>query len=305
MKIQHLTEREKGIIALVGMALIYGLLPLLPRFLEESLTVFQQIYLRMALGFLLTLVFFHRRVTIKKFLKLSKKELGWVFFRSLLYYSLGVGLYTVAVLHAKISNVIFIEAIPMTALLGFVLLREKITFPKMLLVFISFCGVLLIAVKQIGISFEFGIGELAALASSFFVSLGLITRKWQSTTLNDYETGTLMLFFASFQMVFISLITRESLPIHGWNGTIAFVLLLGGLFNAALSFLLNYSFARVDAVLASNVISLQTLFALIFAYIVFREVPLPRELLGGVVILAGAILLHRYEKRNKVIKDQK
>ncbi len=296
MSFKNKTEHEKGTIAVVLGAVIYGMLPLVPRYLSTSFDIFQQVYLRLFVAFLLLLIIFRKSISLQKIIKLPVKDKGWIFLRAFLYYFLGVGLYTYAVLITKISNVAFIAAIPMTALFGFFLLRERITLSKALLVALSAVGVFIISVKEFGGALNFGIGEIAALFSSFFVSLGLVTRKWQKSSLNDQEIALIMLLSASIQFFIASIIFGEGLPMSGWSNGIIFVLFLGGLMNAFLSFFMNYGLARVKAVFASNIISLDAVFATVFAFILFRELPNSKELFGGVLIIVSALLLHRFDK---------
>jgi drug/metabolite transporter (DMT)-like permease len=213
---------------------------------------------------------------------------------------MGVGLYNFAILNTKISNVVFIGAIPMTAILGFVLLRERITFSKIVLVLLSALGVIIISVKDFSGNLTFGIGELAALFSALFISLGLVTRNKKLVSLNDQEIAILMLSFATVQFVIASIIFGEGLPLDGWNYWILLIVLFGGLLNASLSYLMNYGFHRVDAVMASNIISADVVAATFFAFLVFKEIPNMNELLGGILIIVSAILLHKYDGKLKI-----
>ncbi len=301
MSFKNKTELQKGTAAVVLVSVIYGMLPLVPRYLSTSFDIFQQIYLRLFAAFLLVLIIFRKSISLQKIIRLSAKDKGWVFLRAFLYYFLGVGLYTYAVLTTKISNVAFISAIPTTALLGFFLLRERITLVKIFLVALSACGVFVISIKQINGAFSVGVGEIAALLSAFFISFGLITRKWQKSSLNDQEIALLMLLSASFQFMVASAFFGEGVPTSGWSNGIIFVIFLGGLMNAGLSFFMNYGLARVEAVFASNLISLDAVFATLFAFVIFIEFPNSKELFGGVLIITSAILLHRYEKNQSRI----
>lgn len=303
MSFKKKTELQKGTIAIVLVSIIYGMLPLVPRYLSTSFEMFQQIYLRLFSAFLLVYIIFHKTINLRKIIRLSIKDKGWVFLRAFLYYFLGVGLYTYAILNTKISNVAFIGSIPTTAVLGFIFLRERITLSKVLLVLLSAFGVAVISVKEIGGVFNIGIGEIAALLSALSLSFGLITRKWHKSTLNDQEIALLMLLSASIQFLIASVFLGEGYPVSGWSNGIIFVVFLGGLMNAGLSFFMNYGLARVEAVFASNLISLDAIFATLFALILFREFPTSKELFGGILIIASAVLLHRHEKNtsNSVI----
>lgn len=294
------TERQKGIMAIVLLAVLYGILPLIPRYLSTSFQLFQQVYLRMFFGFVLSFIFFHKSIDFKKLRTVPAKEWGLLALRAFIYYLLGVVLYTQALLLTKIGNVAFIGAIPMTAILGFIILKEKFTLKKSSLVLLSFLGVLSISIKDFSNIFILGTGELVALLSIFFVSLGFISRKWQSKAFNDREVATFMLFFAFLFIFIASILKGEGLPLNNWHLGVLLVLLLGGLLNSGVSFLMNYGFKRVDAVLAGNIIALDPVFATFFAFLVFRELPIPRELLGGALIITSAVLMHRLEaKQNK------
>lgn len=305
MKLKIRTEKEKGVLAILALTVIYGLLPLFPRYLGASFDLFQQIYLRMFAGVLILLIVFYKQIDFQKLFHLPFKEARWIFLRAFIYYGLGVGLYTIAILTTKVGNVVFIGAIPMTALLGFWLLKEKVTWQKVLLLALSAVGVMILALKSVSGEFTFGLGEVYALISSFFISLGLVLRRKQSSHLNDYETALLMVLFAGIQLFVISLILGEPLPTHGWSPGIAGILLASGLTVAALSFLMNYGFARVEAVLAGNITAMSVFFSVLTAFIAFGEVPALQEFFGGVLIVTSAILMHRVEgkKEKELIKD--
>jgi drug/metabolite transporter (DMT)-like permease len=299
------SERRKGIISLISLTITWGVISLLPRYLSTSFQLFQQVYLRMMAGFIFSFVFFYRNIDFKKLVKLPLREWTLLALRACFYYLLGVVLYTQALLLTKISNVHFIGAIPMTAILGFVLLKERFTFNKLLLVILSFLGVILISVQDLFHLFVFGKGEVVALLSAFFICLGLISRKWQSEVLNDREVSTLILLFAAVFIFVASLFKGEGPPTANWNLGVATVLLLSGLLNTGISFFMNYGFARVDAVLANNILAMDPVFATLFAFLVYQELPIAREVFGGGLIVLSAILTHRLEANQKGVAKHK
>lgn len=300
MKLHHYTERQKGLAAIIVSAVISAFLPLFPRYLQISFDLFQQIYLRTFVGLIIMIVLFYKYIDFKKLFKLSFREWRWLFLRSLSFYVLGVALYTVAIIMTKVSNVVFIGSIPMTAILGFLWLGERVTWQKIALLALSAIGVYIIAVKEyFGVS-AFGLGELFALISTFFISLGMVMRRKQSSHLNDFETGTVMLFFAGAQVFIVSLFAGEQLPFTGWNGWIVFVLLMSGLTVALLSFLINYGFARVQAVLAGNILTMSNFFAILIAFIAFGEVPILREFFGGLLVVISVLWMHKLEGEKEV-----
>ena len=71
---------------------------------------------------------------------------------------------------------------------------------------------------------------------------------------------------------------------------------LTGFFNAINIYLINYGFRHVKAVLASNILTLESVFALILAFIFYRELPTLKEFLGGVLIIGSVVQMNRLEE---------
>jgi len=140
-----------------------------------------------------------------------------------------------------------------------------------------------------------GHGELMTLISVVFFSLSYIARKWQSKALNNYEI-TAVIFAISMAIVFITSISLgEGLPLSNWSYFLLAVVVGAGLFNVGNLLLTNYGFERVEAVLASNILALESLFAIAIGFMFFRETPVVRELVGGTLILISVIKMNQLE----------
>lgn len=290
------TEYRKGVLALVLLALIFASMGLFARYLSTGFLLFQQVYLRMLAAFLIGCVVFRRRVDISKFRQLPLKEWLLIIFRAASYSLFGIILFTQAILATKYSNVSFIGALPMTAVLGFVLLRETFSFPKLGLVLLAFIGVILISVEDYSSIFSWGNGEVLALISTVFFSLSYIARKWQTKLLNNEEL-TIINFLAAFLIVFlVSLFKGDGLPTSGWHLGLILAVLGAGIFNVGNVYLTNYGFQRVKAVLASNLLTLESIFAVVLGFIFYRETPLLKEVLGGIVIILSVIGMNKLEE---------
>lgn len=221
-----------------------------------------------------------------------------MFFRVIIGYLLGASLYRESLTLTKISNVTFIQSIPFAAVFGFILFKEKFTFKKLLLLLVAYLGVLLIAVKDYSSIFTIGKGELFSLVSSALFSLSYVSRKWQTDFLNDKEITQILLFVGTIVLFIASLINGESLPTLNWQGVLLLSIFFTGFFNTINIFLINYGFKKVQAVLASNILTLESIFALILAFIFYRELPNLKELFGGVLIVGSVIQMNRLEEKN-------
>lgn len=289
-------ERQEGILALVVLAAVYASMGLFVRYLNTGFLVFQQVYLRVFAAFFLGLICFNKGLDFSKLRKISQKEWLLLIFRSAAIYLFGVTLFTKAINIAKFSNVSFVGSIPITPILAVLLLKEKLTWKKVLLILTAFLGVILIAVKDYSQIFIWGKGELITLISTFFFSAGYVTRKLHSDLLNNKEIVQIM-FFLSFIMLFtVSLIKGDGLPINNWHSGLLLVVLGAGLFNVINNFLQNYGFQKIEAILAGNILTLQSVFAVLLGFLFYRELPNLKELLGGATIITSVIAMNKVEE---------
>jgi len=289
------SDKHKGVIALILLALVFASMGLFARYLATGFLLFQQVYLRMFAALLICLILFRKQIDFKKFLKVTAKDWFIIVLRAVSYSLFGIILFTQAILVTKYANVSFISALPMTALLGFLLLGEMFSLKKATYVVLAFIGVFIISVQDYSNLFTWSRGEMITLASTVFFSLSYVARRWQSDFLNNTEL-TVANFFVAFLAVFlVSLFKGDGLPVAGWNWGLLLAVIGAGIFNALNVFLTNYGFQKIEAVLAGNILTLEALFAVFLGFIFFGETPMPRDVLGGAFISFSVIAMNRLE----------
>lgn len=298
MKISKI-NRQKGIIALIFLSFVFAAMGLFVRYLSINFTLLQQVYLRVFAAFIIGFVFFYKDLHFEKLKLISPKEWFLLLFRSFSWYGMGVTLFSLGVLKTKYSNVSFISALPLTALFGFLLLQEKVTLKKILFIILAFIGVLLIAVKDYFHIFDWGTGEVMALVSTVFFSLAYVTRKYHSNLLSNKEISVLLFFLAFVILFFSSLIVDKSLPLSNWHIGLVLIILLAGVFNATNIFLTNYGFQNVEVTLASNLLTLESAFAIVLGLLFYHEIPSLKELMGGGIIVASVIGMNYVANQKK------
>lgn len=291
------TSHQKGMVTLVLLSLVFASMGLFARYLSTGFSVLQQVYLRVFAAFVLGMIVFNKDLDWSKLKKISFKEWLLIFFRGAAFYVFGVVLFTKAIILTKYSNVSFISALPATALLGTLLFKEKLTWQKTALLITAFLGVVFITVKDYSNIFMWGRGEIITLVSTLFFSLNYVTRKWHSKLLNSQEITQLIIFFPLVLLFITSLAIGEGLPVIGWNAGSILVILIAGTFNVGQHLLINYGFKHVKAILASNILTLESLFAVILGYLFYREVPNLKELIGGIVIILSVVGMNKLENR--------
>lgn len=294
-KLSTQTDHQKGIVSLVLLSLVFASMGLFARYLSTGFLLLQQVYLRIFAAFLLSLIFFRKDIHFEKLRKISTKEWALLFFRSIAMYVFGVTLFTQAIIVTKYSNVSFIGALPTVALLGIILLKEKLTFHKLVLILSAFIGVILIAVKDYSHLFAWGNGELLAFISTFAFSLSYIGRKWHTSVLNNQEITVLTFLISFIITVLLSLALGQGIPTAGWNWSLFIAVAGAGLFNVINMFLTNYGFQKVEAILASNILTLESVLAIVLGFLFYKEIPIAKELIGGVVITLSVLGMNKVE----------
>lgn len=289
-----LSEKQKGILALIGLAFTYASFGFFTRYLSVSFGFFQQLYLRIFAGLMIGFLIFGKNFDFSKLKKITLKEWLLLISRGVTYYLLGAALFNKAVLLTKISTVALIGSIPMTAILGFLILKEKLTLKKILYISLSFIGVIIISVNNFS-NFSWGLGEFLAFISCFFVSLSITFRRYQTRLLNNVEITQIMLSVAFITILTASLLTKESLSAVGWSINTVMVILIAGLMNVLMIWFTNYGFEHIKTSIAANILTLEVFFAVLIGFLLYQEIPNFKELVGGILILFSVIQMNKLE----------
>lgn len=298
-----LSARHRGISAIISACLLSVLMGVFIRLLEKKMGDFQQIYIRMIVGFFVGLFLYWRNLSFSKLKKINIKEWMLLFFRSFCFYVVGVVLFVKAYIEGKFSTVAFIQALPVSAILGFIVFKEKITIKRTLLVLFAFLGVVLVSVEDFSNLFVWGKGEIYSLISIIGFGIAFVSRRWHTKLLNDKEIALIMIFL-SVGTIFILSLSKGETPIV-WKDFVLFdffCILAGGLINTFNLLFYNVGFKNLPSVTASNLLATEAVFALIVSMIFYREYPDWVQLAGGIVIILTAILINYSKKKSNAEK---
>lgn len=175
-----MNKQLKGMVALLGLALIYGFFPVYVRAVAPYVTPLQQLYI---VTFGVSVVLLVQRVLsgkMNELLEMPRRDVIIALVRGILYYLLGAYLYVLAIRMAHIASVVLIQTLPMTAILGVLLFKEKLTRVKVVSILIAFTGAIIMNYSYTTGRLAFGLGEVLSAVSIFFVAFALISTKWQS-----------------------------------------------------------------------------------------------------------------------------
>lgn len=200
-----------------------------------------------------------------------------------------IGLKTIGpVLTSFIVQFVFIFVL----IYSLILLKERFNLLEILGIVIAIIGVFIINWNQ-SISIVTG-SFLVLLASFFFATSSFIAKKYikrvSPKTINLFR----LFFIASFGL-FYSFIQKDNLILNIDNIPL---IIIGSFLCAFLGFELFYNSLKYLKLGISNTIrALSPIFTLVFAFIIFLEIPNFIQIIGSFLILIGIILLIKWQKK--------
>lgn len=289
----------KGVLSLILLSFIFASMGVFARFLDLELELFQQTYLRIGLAFLISIIIFFPFLSFKKIVSISKKDFFILIIRACFLYA-AVVLITYALLIGKYSNASFIGAIPILPLIGYFLLKERISKKMFFYILIAFFGVGVIIFQELSFVI-FDIASLYAFVSAVLFSISMILRKFHSNYLNTYETTSLMFFIATIFLLIGGFLFSEGLPQIGeFSISTIIVLIISAVANVCIILLINFGFEHVKATIAGNILTLEVFFALLYGILLYQEFLNLFEIIGSVLILISILLVNYQDsKENK------
>ena len=184
-----------------------------------------------------------------------------------------------------------------TTILSIFLLNEKVGIFRWLAVIIGFIGILIIT--EPGIS-ELNIYYIFPIIFCLGLSYVAITIRQLSTS----EPAWLISFYFSLSITFLSFLT---IP-QGWEmpSLNHFILLsLIGIFGGVANLWLSLSYKYSEVSLVTPLKYLALVFAVIFGYLIWEEVPTIKTLLGAFLVIISTLIIFRREIYNKNIITSK
>ena len=184
-----------------------------------------------------------------------------------------------------------------TTIFSIFLLNEKVGIFRWLAVIIGFLGILIITepgISQLNIYYIFPI--IFCLGLSYVA----ITIRQLSTT----EPVWLISFYFSLSITLLSILT---IP-QGWvMPSLNHLLLLSlvGIFGGVANLWLSQSYKYSEVSLVTPLKYLALVFAIIFGYFIWGEVPTIKTLLGSFLVIISTLIIFRREIYNKKIVSSK
>jgi drug/metabolite transporter (DMT)-like permease len=194
------------------------------------------------------------------------------------------------------------------AILGLVILKERLAWFQVAGILLATFGVLLVVTK----------GNLTSLATGKFGTPGdflvlISAPNWavfsalSRSGLKRYSSTVMMFYVMSFGWIFTSLLffatsglsDISTVPLDGW-----IAILFLGIFCSGIAYIFWYDALKVLPVAQTGAfLYIEPIITVIVAAIALRESVLLATLLGGITILVGVWLVNRPNQQVKVVKE--
>lgn len=175
----------------------------------------------------------------------------------------------------------------MTLLLSSFLIKEKLSFKKLLAILIAFLGAFLVITNgsmDIGTRMNDVVGSLLSLASTFcWAVYTVLNKKFVEKHSPLFSTVYTSIFGALLLLPFLPSSQLLSLSLYGWMGLVYLALTC-----TVFGYLVwSYSLKFIDASKAAVFVYLVPLFSVLLAFIFLGETLTAYSAFGGFLILAG------------------
>ena len=181
-------------------------------------------------------------------------------------------------------------------LLGVVFLKEKFYMSEWIGITVAVTGVLAISYTP-GIALRAGI--FIALLSALFASIASLLAKIVVKHLHASVLVLVRVFFCFIFLAFHAVIFNKLEPVPP---SVLYALVLGPLFSGIFGFYFMFkAYNLIELSRATTIKTFEPVNVLILMMIFFKEIPTITHLTGGFLIIAGVVLLTKFEKVKKPI----
>ena len=277
-------DKEKiGMLEVFFSSLLFGLIPILVRF-DDSLGPFNLSFFRV---FVATIALFLFIIFSKRVLSSWKKETKkLVIFGAL--HGFIIICYFIAIKYLSIASAVLLlySCSIWVVVFSYLILKERIKKISWIALLIAFIGVVLVVSPKDFFLQESIIGSLAGLAGGIIAGLVYTLSK----TFKEHDKVSLTFWQNLIALPFLFPLIFIDLPYFTMK-SFWIVIFLGTVCTAIPFILIFKGFQKIPSQKGSVLILLDLVFAVVFASILFKEIPSLIEIIGGVLILIGSYLI--------------
>lgn len=280
-------RKIRSMLALFLLSISWGMTGCFRRLIENEFSPLQQLAASSAIACAFVTAYAALNSSRPSFPRLTSNAWLALHIRVLIGGVLAIALMFLAYSNAKVAHVSWISSLPLTVVWALVLGEERVKITEIIVLIIGFVGVLQLSNSEQSL-LSLGSGELLALAGTLFYSLGLIVSRKLVREIGVQSTTSWVLLLTTIYAALFSLILDDKPPVVTTDGLL--IIGVSGASVALNSIFQFYGFTYLRATLATSIANLKILWAPIFAFCFFGELPLVNGWLGGGIILLSVAL---------------
>jgi drug/metabolite transporter (DMT)-like permease len=183
-----------------------------------------------------------------------------------------------------------------TALFAVLFLKERLSRWGWAGVLLSFIGVTIISFGS-GSGFSFTPDTLLILIAAFSESIYFIFQKNYLSKYNSIELTAYTIWAGTLFMLVFAPQLIQQMPVASLASTLSIVYM--GIFPAAIAYVTwAYTLSHLPASRASSLLNFIPLLSSLIAWIWLREIPSPLAFWGGILVIAGVLLVNKRSKQS-------
>lgn len=289
-------NKQTGFLSLFSVGIIYGVFAIITRIITREITPFQQLLTAYFVGFVISLILiFAGKISIP-FSKINKSVL-------VLYsiiYAVSYVFNFLAIINTKINIAVFTfyaSSLLLSLLINVLFYKETINLKRSISLILMIAGLIFFTYPFTSFN---NLGFIFAVISGSLEGVSNFLRKYLSSKMNQPSLISLQMIggfiFISFLILFLKQNFTFSISSQG-----LLLLLFFSFFFTLVNYLAIIGFSNFDLNLGTIIISSDMVFATILAAVIFKEIPILKELIGSLLIVSAIIipnlnLRKKYEK---------
>ncbi|MFV9567088.1 DMT family transporter [Thermoanaerobacter mathranii] len=283
-----MSTQLKSDIVLILVTMVWGTTFIIVKNAIQTLPVYNFLFIRFLLAFLLLTIIFHKKLkTIDKKTLAVASVIGAMLFLGYAFQTMGLK-YTTASKSGFISGF----SVVLVPILEAVFLKRKPSKSSILGIVLAFIGLILLTAN---IDLSINIGDFLTLLCAFAFGMQIVLIAKYASTLDTYLLATIQIGIVALLSGIITLLLEKPFVPTSFNVWSALV--ITGVFATAFAIVAqNTMQAYTTATHAALIFALEPVFAAIAAFLIGGEVMSFRAILGGIFMFTGIVLSELPEK---------
>ncbi|EIW00649.1 DMT family transporter [Thermoanaerobacter siderophilus] len=283
-----MSKQLKSDIVLILVTMVWGSTFIIVKNAIQTLPVYNFLFMRFLLAFLLLAIIFHKKLkNIDNKTLAAASIIGTMLFLGYAFQTMGLKYTT-----ASKSGFITGFSVVLVPILEAVLLKRKPSKPAILGILLAFIGLILLTTN---IDLSINIGDFLTLLCAFAFGMQIVLIAKYASTLDTYLLATIQIGVVAVLSGIVSLIFEK--PFIPTSLDVWPAIIITGVFATAFAYVAqNTMQAYTTATHTALIFALEPVFAAIAAFLIAGEVMSFRAIIGGIFMFAGIVLSELPEK---------